>query len=158
MSKNIIESMKLSSYQEYLKSKSQRKKPVQREEKLQIRIMNTVRIAESYWPPIGLIFHIPNGKRRNVIEAVNLKRMGVKRGVPDFFFPYPVHPYHGLWIEVKEGKGALSPEQREFMLKTKSLGYYYEIARSVSDFWDILAEYTKNNAIECIREQFKDFD
>jgi len=39
------------------------------------------------------IFAIPNGGKRNRIEAAKLKRQGVKPGVPDIFLPAPRDGY-----------------------------------------------------------------
>lgn len=48
------------------------------------------------YPALFRLFHIPNGGSRQIAEAVHLKRMGVKAGVPDLFLPYPVEPWHGF--------------------------------------------------------------
>lgn len=50
------------------------------------------------------IFHIPNGGTRNPKEAAELKRQGVKPGVPDLFIPLPRGSKHGMFIEMKYGK------------------------------------------------------
>ena len=54
------------------------------------------------------VFHIPNGGYRNAREAANLKRQGVKAGVPDLCIPVAKGGYHGLYIEMKTKKGKLS--------------------------------------------------
>lgn len=55
--------------------------------------------------------------------ASKLKRMGVTKGVSDIFLAVPVDGYHGLWIEVKVGKGRLSKEQKEFLERKTEMGY-----------------------------------
>lgn len=55
-------------------------------------------------PELKLIYHIPNGGSRNELEAANLKRQGVKAGVPDLTLPVALNGYHGLYIEMKFGK------------------------------------------------------
>ena len=50
------------------------------------------------------MFHIPNGGSRNKLEASNLKKQGVKAGVPDLFLPVGRGSYHGLFIELKSAK------------------------------------------------------
>ena len=47
------------------------------------------------------LIHIPNGGYRHPLEALKLKKMGVKAGVSDLFLAYPNPNYHGLWIELK---------------------------------------------------------
>lgn len=39
------------------------------------------------YPELKLMHHIPNGGSRNSAEAANLKRQGVKAGMPDIFLP-----------------------------------------------------------------------
>ena len=54
------------------------------------------------------LIHIPNGGSRHKIEAVNLKRSGVKAGVPDIFMAIPRNGFGGLWIELKAPKSKTS--------------------------------------------------
>ncbi len=59
----------------------------------------------SQYPEIYKVtFAIPNGGKRNPVEAARLKKQGVKAGVSDIFVAYPENPYHGLWIELKRPK------------------------------------------------------
>jgi hypothetical protein len=69
------------------------------------------------------LHHFANERRCSVQEGRNLKRMGVKRGVSDFFLAFPVGEYAGLWLELKENNGKLSKEQIEFLNKKSSRGY-----------------------------------
>ena len=39
------------------------------------------------YPELRLLHHVPNGGSRDKVEAVNLKRAGVKPGVPDLCLP-----------------------------------------------------------------------
>lgn len=67
--------------------------------------------------PYNLIFHIPNGGSRNVLEAKNLKKQGVKPGVPDLFLPFPKNQYCGLFIEMKSTmRGAKTSEAQNVWL------------------------------------------
>lgn len=75
------------------------------------------------YPCLRWMHHIPNGGSRNKIEAVRLKQQGVKRGVPDIFLPYPSGKYHGLYVEMKYGKGKARPEQQEFLDYAAGAGY-----------------------------------
>lgn len=65
----------------------------------------------SKYPDLKLLHHIPNGGKRDKIEAVNLKAQGVKRGVPDLHLPVSRHGFHSLYIELKTETGKTSPEQ-----------------------------------------------
>lgn len=69
-------------------------------------------------------FHIPNGGKRDAREAYNLKRQGVKPGVPDLCIPVPNSKYHGLYIEMKRANGGtLTKHQVEWLERLKYNGY-----------------------------------
>lgn len=53
----------------------------------QERVINWCVYNASEHPELKLIYHIPNGGSRNQLEAANLKRQGVKAGVPDLTLP-----------------------------------------------------------------------
>jgi hypothetical protein len=97
-------------------------------------LMRWVRLHERKVPELGLLFHIPNGGRRNVREAARLKAMGVKAGVSDYFLPVPLYDsnevdqyYSGLWIELKAGKNRPTPAQFDWQHRMHSLGYEVRI-------------------------------
>ena len=69
------------------------------------------------------VFHIPNGGSRNKMEAANLKRQGVKAGVPDLMFPVALRGYHGLFIEMKAGKNKTTKNQDEWLDLLAQNGY-----------------------------------
>lgn len=64
-------------------------------------LMNWCRANRIKYPELELLFHVPNGGSRNTREAINLKKQGVKPGVPDLFLPVARGKYHGLFIEMK---------------------------------------------------------
>ena len=68
-------------------------------------------------------FAIPNGGARSKVTAAILKAEGVTPGVSDVMLPYPASGAHGLWIEFKAGRGALTTEQRDFLADQMALGY-----------------------------------
>ena len=51
----------------------------------QIAIMNWAEYNLGRFPELKFLYHTPNGGQRNSAEARNLKRQGVKSGVPDLF-------------------------------------------------------------------------
>lgn len=63
-------------------------------------------------PELKLIYHVPNGGSRNQLEAANLKRQGVKAGVPDLNLPVALNGFHGLYIEMKFGKNKTTEKQK----------------------------------------------
>ena len=86
--------------------------------------------AKCKYPEIRLLFHIPNGGSRNKIEAANLKRQGVKSGVPDLFLPAPKGIYAGLFIEMKYGKNKPSEKQKEWLEDLEQQGYAVTVCYS----------------------------
>ena len=96
--------------------------------------------------PYNLIFHIPNGGSRNVLEAVNLKKQGVKAGVPDLFLPYASKGYHGLFIEMKSTrKGAKTSEaQKEWIAKLLSEGYQCSVCHGFDEAKNEIDNYLAN--------------
>lgn len=95
--------------------------------------------------PYNLIFHIPNGGSRNVIEASNLKKQGVKAGVPDLFLPVPNGGFFGLFIEMKSTrKGAkASAAQNEWIKKLTELGYKCVICHGFEEARTCLDSYIR---------------
>lgn len=75
------------------------------------------------YPCLHRLYHCPNGGSRHPAEAVHLKHMGVKPGVPDLFLPYPVGEYHGLFIEMKAENGVLRATQRDWLEWLREQGY-----------------------------------
>lgn len=49
----------------------------------QIAIMNWAEYNMGKYPELKYLYHTPNGGSRNSAEARNLKKQGVKAGVPD---------------------------------------------------------------------------
>lgn len=77
--------------------------------------------------------HPPNGGSRNKIEAVKLKKMGVKSGVPDVLIFDPKHGYNGFAIELKVGRNTVSEAQKEWLTKLKSKGWLVLVSYSLEE-------------------------
>lgn len=76
------------------------------------------------WPCLKLLHHVPNGGTRDVVEAKNLQRAGVKPGVPDLDLPVARGRYHGLRIEMKTETGTESDEQIWWREELTAQGYF----------------------------------
>lgn len=75
------------------------------------------------YPELELMYHVPNGGGRNLIEAAHLKAQGVKPGVPDICLPVPNIKYTALYIELKRRKGGkVSEEQRGWITALNRVG------------------------------------
>lgn len=104
-------------------SKAPRRKPIPHEANEQEALSRWVRFARCIYPELDLLYHIPNGGSRNRLEAANLKRQGVKAGVPDLCLPVARGKYHGLYIEMKYGKNKTSDKQNEWISALTVQGY-----------------------------------
>lgn len=78
-----------------------------------------------------LLFAIPNGGTRNLIEASRMKMTGTTKGIPDMIFTIDQKTFY---FEFKTKKGILSPEQKETILKLKKNGFPVYIIRSIEQF------------------------
>jgi|SRR5579862_3876897 len=79
-------------------------------------------------------YHIPNGGRRNMLEAIKFKRMGVKAGIPDICVPVARKGYHGLYCELKRRSGGVISEQQAYWLEELRLqGYYVFVSNGADD-------------------------
>ena len=92
----------------------------------------------------SLLMAIPNGGRRDYVAAAKLKAEGVVPGVPDLFLAVPSGGWHGLWVEMKNGKaGEVSPAQREMHEKLRAQGYAVDVCRTFEDFVMTLRDYLR---------------
>ncbi|PHV69234.1 nuclease [Sporanaerobium hydrogeniformans] len=76
---------------------------------------------------LKLLYHVPNGGKRDIGTAKRLKIEGVKAGVPDICLPVSRGGYHGLYIELKVGKNKPTVLQREWIENLKKEGYFVEV-------------------------------
>ena len=92
-----------------------------------------------------LLFAVPNGGSRHKIEAINLKKQGVRAGVSDIIFLYPSFRFSFLCIEFKSVKGKQSDEQKEFetLIDSQTQGLYI-IIRSFEEFKNIIEDHIAN--------------
>lgn len=113
---------------------------MKKEDSLNIAVANYLRLQ---YP--GVFFsHIPNGGSRNPIEGAKLKRMGVRRGLPDLMLFHRKYfkdrsTYAGLFIELKIKPNKPSPEQMFAMDELRKNGwngsvcYDFESAKTLID-------------------------
>lgn len=112
---------------------------VKDEDILQIKALDCLR---HYYPDIArAAIHIANERDTTPFYGSILKKMGVKRGVPDLLWPKAQKHYHGLWIEAKTHKGRLSPHQADFLAEASTDGYYACVAFGAQEIVDTVCEY-----------------
>jgi hypothetical protein len=97
------------------------------------------------------IFAIPNAqklsfldRKKAAISMTKLKKTGLKAGVPDLFIPIPSGKYHGMFIELKTSKGKLTSEQKEWIGKLSSNGYFAICCYSIDDALKQISYYLEN--------------
>ena len=120
------------------------------------RSEDTEQIAVVYWamynaaqyPELKWLHHIPNGGSRNKAEAVKLKQMGVKAGIPDLSLPVPKGIYNGLYIEMKYDKGTIEKSQKEMLKALADAGHYCVVCYGAEEAIKILTEYINLKPID----------
>lgn len=75
--------------------------------------------------------HFPAGERRDVRTGARLKRMGLKKGWPDFQLVSPRGLFHAL--ELKRIGEDLTDEQADFQLWCVRSGVSYAVARTLAE-------------------------
>lgn len=78
-----------------------------------------------------LLFHVPNGGSRGVIEGMQLKASGVVAGVPDMVLLWRGRAYG---FEMKTSTGVLSPAQAELHKIWQANGVPVIVVRSLEQF------------------------
>lgn len=96
---------------------------------------------EGRWPELAGIYHIPNGGKRDMIAAVQMKRQGAKKGVPDLHLPVPKHGYCGLYLEMKIPGNNTSPEQNGWIGFLKGQGHAVYVAYGWVQASEIITAY-----------------
>lgn len=112
------------------------RKPRRKEEaSLQVQVMN---VLDRTLPKDAFAFHCPNGGSRNIIEATNLKRQGLKAGVPDIIIIWAGRVF-GLELKSKSGK--VLDSQRTVFPLLRAAGMRVEIARSYNEAIDLIKQF-----------------
>lgn len=106
------------------------------------------------YPELELAFHIPNGGKRNAREAANLKRQGVKAGVPDICLPVARGGYHGLYIELKVGNNKPTEKQKEWQKKLNKQGYLSVVRYGWQQAAQTLTEYLEMGTLKKGKREF----
>lgn len=125
----------------YLKPERVRKKPTQYEGNEQEALFRWAAFVSGRFPEIDLLYHIPNGGSRNRIEAANLKRQGVKAGVPDLCLPVARANWHGLYIEMKAGKNTTTEKQEEWISALRGQNYAAEVCYGWERAAEVITKY-----------------
>ena len=93
---------------------------------------------ENYIETRGLIFHVPNGGKRNVVEAMKFKSMGLVPGEPDFVNMYGVPCGIELKMEHQRNlkNGGLSDDQMRVHAQWRKAGReVYVVYNAIEYLW-----------------------
>lgn len=82
---------------------------------------------EGRYPALGLAFHAANEGKRAPWRAA---REGIRAGVPDVLLPVPRGDWTGLAVELKAGRGRLTPAQSDWLDRLAAEGWRTHVHRS----------------------------
>lgn len=109
----------------------------------QMQIINYCNSMSAYVPEYAMIYHIPNeGKRKN---GAKLKRIGLRKGIPDLCLPVPKIGFHGLYIELKKMHLKASKEQKEWLFKLEQQGYAVSICFGANEAINLITAYMNSD-------------
>lgn len=113
------------------------------ESQQQIALFQWVGISFRKYPQLKLLYHIPNGGKRDVRVAAKLKREGTKPGVLDIHLPVARQGFHSLYIEMKVGSNKLTKLQQDFKRMAESEGNLCVVCYSWVEAKDALEGYLR---------------
>lgn len=125
-----------------LKPKVVRAKRIDREGLEQAALM--VEIALRHPKAAKLIYHVPNGGHRHVLVAKELKKQGVRAGVPDLVLPMARGGFFGLYIEFKAtppNDAPVSANQDAYIQALTEQGYLAIVCRGHIDALEAIRAY-----------------
>ena len=112
-----------------------------REAAEQQTLIDWARLHQHKIPALRYLHASLNGIRLSPQQARRYKRQGMVAGVPDLCLPFPVAPYHGLYIELKTRTGATSEAQRGFLGYLTEVGYRAVVCRGWIEARDEIVAY-----------------
>jgi len=96
-----------------------------------------------YTYPQALYCASAGGVRTSMKQAIKMKATGYVKGVPDLQIFEPMGNYHGLLIEIKDIKGVVSKEQKEWIKELNERGYYATYSRGFESTIKVIDDYFK---------------
>ncbi|HBL7242220.1 TPA: VRR-NUC domain-containing protein [Serratia marcescens] len=88
-----------------------------------------------------LLHSTPNGGQRTKATGGKLKAEGQKKGYPDMSLDAARGKYHGLRIELKYGKSGAKEEQKEWLNRLTSEGYYCALCVGHNEAIEVIMSY-----------------
>ena len=110
------------------------------ESRLQIACVRWFRMA---YPKYKLmLFSVPNGGKRTLMEAIIMKNEGVVSGVSDLILLVGRKGFNSLCIEMKN-KTSQTLNQKVWQLEAERNGNKYVVCKSFEEFRMIIEDYLK---------------
>lgn len=104
---------------------------------------------EQMWPELAMLYHIPNEGKRSMRTGAQMKREGMKSGVPDLHLAWPMGKFHGLYIEMKRRAGETPTQnQADWLENLHNAGYCVCWCRGADEAVQALVNYLKKGEIE----------
>lgn len=95
-----------------------------------------------HWPELRFLFAVPNSTFTHPAVAINMKKQGVKSGVPDLLLPARRKPYVGLAIELKRRKGGrLAPQQAAWGEYLTKQGWMWAVCKGHKEATELIEKY-----------------
>lgn len=95
--------------------------------------------------PELVFMSIPNGGKRDIRIAAQMKKEGVLAGAPDLFLAEPRENKHGLFIEMKKIGGRTSSNQNDIIDKLRAKGYEAIVCEGADEAYSKLLIYVYGN-------------
>lgn len=100
---------------------------------------------EVLYPELQLMYHIVNEGKRSYQAGAELRKQGMRAGVPDVCLPVPRGNYGALYIEMKRTKGGkISEEQQWWIDKLNAAGNLAVICHGFDEAKNAILAYLQN--------------
>ncbi len=113
------------------------------EEIEQINLFRWAEFAESVYPELKLMYHVPNEGKRSAIAGKRLKQAGLKPGVPDIVLPVARGGYIVLYIELKYGRNKATENQKMWLRRLRDQRHLTAVCYGWEQAKDLIEAYMK---------------
>lgn len=107
----------------------------------QMQLIQWAEYQTGRYPELAMLYHVPNEGKRSTGEGGKLKKMGLKKGVPDLVLPVPRGGYAGMYLEMKVPGGRATSDQKYWLEKLKGQGYYTAVCYGGKEAAEQLEKY-----------------
>ena len=100
-------------------------------------------MAETKYPELKLMYHIPNEGKRSRITGARLKQAGLRSGVPDICLPTAHGDYIGLFIELKIKPNKPTGNQKQWLRALREAGHFTAVCYTWEEAKDLIEDYLR---------------